>query len=156
MLFLLNKKCWKRIELSVVFPYTTNEQSDWLNITESDWSTTHIFLSHPISINTAHAPHFNHSAFQQRKPKMNFVEDMTTEELLWVYVMYPRAYDIADMQLAWFVSDVEDELMLRQDSPHVIKSWARLMRLERRFLRTERRRLARLYNNTMEAQYCFM
>ena len=84
------------------------------------------------------------------------VEDMNTEELLWVYVMYPRAYDIADMQLAWFVSDVEDELMLRQDSPHVIKSWARLMRLERRFLRTERRRLARLYNNTMEAQYCFM
>ena len=87
---------------------------------------------------------------------MNFVENMSTEELLWVYVTYPRAYDIEDLQIAWFVPDVEDKLMQRPDAPCVIMSWARLMRLEHRFLRTEHRRLARLYNNAMEAQNCFM
>ena len=78
---------------------------------------------------------------------------MSTEELAWVFVTYPRVYEIHDMELACWLSDIEEELISRPNAPSVIRSWVRLMRLERQHLRVERQRLGRLYNNAMEAQF---
>ena len=83
---------------------------------------------------------------------------MTTEELVWVFVTYPSPCQIEDIQLAWWVSDVVDELTQRPDVPSVIRSWGRLLRMERQHLGVDRqrlrRRLNRLYRNAMESQFC--